>query len=299
MAFPDRETFTKLARTPPCRAGVAHDAGRPHDAAGGVHAPVRGRRSTVGAGSCWSRWTTGVGGAAGRSSVVIPRSSWSPGAAGSRSAEPFRPTCRPTGACSSRSTPCWSTTGRRPKPTWAPRATELPPLHSGVIGYLGYDVVREVEHLPDVPVDDRSWPDAVLSVIGELAAYDHWNQQVTLVVERVRGRRCRRRRARPGLRRGDRADRCHGGRRRDADRRAARRGPRARRGAARSCRRCPPACTRPRSRWPRSTSSPATSSRSCSPSASTSTCGPIRSTCTACCVRSTRARTCTTCARTS
>ena len=60
--------------------------------------------------------------------------------------------------------------------------TELPPLHSGVIGYLGYDVVREVERLPDVPTDDRSWPDAVLSVIGELAAYDHWNQQVTLVV---------------------------------------------------------------------------------------------------------------------
>jgi len=58
---------------------------------------------------------------------------------------------------------------------------ELPPLHSGVVGYLGYDVVREVERLPDVPVDDRGWPDAVLSVIGELAAYDHWSQQVTLV----------------------------------------------------------------------------------------------------------------------
>ena len=57
----------------------------------------------------------------------------------------------------------------------------LPPLHSGVVGYLGYDVVREVEHLPDVPEDDRGWPDAVLSVIGEVAAYDHWNQQVTLV----------------------------------------------------------------------------------------------------------------------
>ncbi|MHB1138833.1 MAG: chorismate-binding protein, partial [Microthrixaceae bacterium] len=57
----------------------------------------------------------------------------------------------------------------------------LPPLHSGVVGYLGYDVVREVEHLPDAPEDDRGWPDAVLSVIGELAAYDHWNQQVTLI----------------------------------------------------------------------------------------------------------------------
>ena len=57
----------------------------------------------------------------------------------------------------------------------------LPPLHSGVVGYLGYDVVREVERLVDAPADDRRLPDAVLSVIGELAAYDHWNQQVTLV----------------------------------------------------------------------------------------------------------------------
>ena len=62
---------------------------------------------------------------------------------------------------------------------------ELPPLHSGVVGYLGYDVVREVERLPDVPADDTGWPDAVLSVIGELAAYDHWSQQVTLIANAV------------------------------------------------------------------------------------------------------------------
>ncbi len=60
-------------------------------------------------------------------------------------------------------------------------AGQLPPLHSGVVGYLGYDVVREVEHLPDAPPDDHGRPDAVLSVIGELAAYDHYNQRVTLV----------------------------------------------------------------------------------------------------------------------
>ncbi len=66
-------------------------------------------------------------------------------------------------------------------PDAAQLGAELPPLHSGVIGYLGYDVVREVERLPDVPSDDAGWPDAVLSVIGELAAYDHWSQQVTLV----------------------------------------------------------------------------------------------------------------------
>ena len=55
------------------------------------------------------------------------------------------------------------------------------PLHSGLVGFLGYDVVREVEHLPDVPTDDRQWPDAVMSVIGELVAIDHWSQRAHLI----------------------------------------------------------------------------------------------------------------------
>jgi anthranilate synthase component I len=63
----------------------------------------------------------------------------------------------------------------------APALADLPPLHGGVVGYLGYDVVREVERLPNVPPDELGLPDAVLSVIGQLAAYDHWRQQVTLI----------------------------------------------------------------------------------------------------------------------
>jgi anthranilate synthase component 1 len=63
----------------------------------------------------------------------------------------------------------------------SPSLPELPLLHGGVVGYLGYDVVREVEHLPAVPPDDQGLPDAVLSVIGDIAAYDHWRQRVTLL----------------------------------------------------------------------------------------------------------------------
>jgi anthranilate synthase component 1 len=63
----------------------------------------------------------------------------------------------------------------------SPSLPELPPLHGGLVGYLGYDIVREVERLPNVPPDDLGNPDAVLSVIGELAAYDHYRQRVTLV----------------------------------------------------------------------------------------------------------------------
>jgi anthranilate synthase component 1 len=63
----------------------------------------------------------------------------------------------------------------------APSLPDLPPLHGGVLGYLGYDVVREVERLPDVPPDDLCHADAVVSVIGQLAAYDHWRQRVVLI----------------------------------------------------------------------------------------------------------------------
>ncbi len=64
----------------------------------------------------------------------------------------------------------------------SPALDDLPPLHGGLVGYLGYDVVREVERLPDVPDDDQELPEAVLAVVGELAAFDHWRQRVTLVV---------------------------------------------------------------------------------------------------------------------
>jgi anthranilate synthase component 1 len=63
----------------------------------------------------------------------------------------------------------------------APSLPDLPPLHGGIMGYLGYDVVREVERLPDIPPDDLGHPDAVVSVIGQLAAYDHWRQRVVLI----------------------------------------------------------------------------------------------------------------------
>ncbi|HXW78066.1 MAG TPA: chorismate-binding protein [Acidimicrobiales bacterium] len=63
----------------------------------------------------------------------------------------------------------------------APPLPGLPPFHGGVVGYLGYDVVREVEKLTAAPPDELSYPDAVVSVVGQIAAYDAWRQRVTLV----------------------------------------------------------------------------------------------------------------------
>jgi anthranilate synthase component 1 len=63
----------------------------------------------------------------------------------------------------------------------SPVIDDLPPFHGGVVGYLGYDVAREIEFLPDTPPDESGYPDAILSVVGQMAAYDYWRQRVTII----------------------------------------------------------------------------------------------------------------------
>ena len=63
----------------------------------------------------------------------------------------------------------------------------LPPLHSGLVGYLAYDMVRQVEHLPNRPKDDRLLPTMVWHAVGSLAAVDRFTQAVTLVRNVVPG----------------------------------------------------------------------------------------------------------------
>jgi len=63
----------------------------------------------------------------------------------------------------------------------APHIDDLPPFHGGIVGYLGYDVVREIERLPDVPHDTAGLPDAALSVTGHVTAFDHFRQRLSLI----------------------------------------------------------------------------------------------------------------------
>src|SRR5690606_29985428 len=57
-----------------------------------------------------------------------------------------------------------------------PNRPDLPPLHSGVVGYLSFDAVRYIEHLPDRPTDDRGLPEMVWQFVGSLAAFDRVDQ---------------------------------------------------------------------------------------------------------------------------
>ena len=63
----------------------------------------------------------------------------------------------------------------------SPPIDTLPPLHSGAVGYLSYDAVRYVEHLPDRPPDDRSLPEMMWQFVGSLAALDRFEQTIMLV----------------------------------------------------------------------------------------------------------------------
>ncbi len=69
----------------------------------------------------------------------------------------------------------------------APELSDLPPLVAGLVGYLGYDITREIEAIPETTIDDTGYPDAVIEVIGELAVFDHWRQRVTLVAVALLG----------------------------------------------------------------------------------------------------------------
>jgi anthranilate synthase component 1 len=62
-----------------------------------------------------------------------------------------------------------------------PDLTGLPPLHSGLVGYLGYDCVRYVERLDSPPADDRGLPEMIWQAVGALAAFDRFAQTITMV----------------------------------------------------------------------------------------------------------------------
>ncbi len=57
----------------------------------------------------------------------------------------------------------------------------MPAVSAGLFGYLGYDMIRLVEHLPDVNPDPIGLPDAVLMRPSVVAVLDGVKGEVTLV----------------------------------------------------------------------------------------------------------------------
>jgi anthranilate synthase component 1 len=62
-----------------------------------------------------------------------------------------------------------------------PKLENLPPLTSGLVGMLGWDVVREIEHLPNRPKSDYRVPEMWFSMVSDLVIVDHQTSQLHLV----------------------------------------------------------------------------------------------------------------------
>lgn len=57
---------------------------------------------------------------------------------------------------------------------WAsPVNTGLPPLTSGLVGFLGWDTIREIENLPDAPATESIVPSQSMVFVRELLVIDH------------------------------------------------------------------------------------------------------------------------------
>src|SRR4029453_13930204 len=58
----------------------------------------------------------------------------------------------------------------------SPSLPGLPPLFAGAVGYLGYDLVRELERLPDQTEDDLHLPEGMLVFPRSVVVFDPLGQ---------------------------------------------------------------------------------------------------------------------------
>jgi anthranilate synthase component 1 len=62
---------------------------------------------------------------------------------------------------------------------------ELPPLTGGMVGFLGYDVVRRFERLPELADDDLRVPEFGLMLATDLVVLDHYTGSAILVANAI------------------------------------------------------------------------------------------------------------------
>ncbi len=62
---------------------------------------------------------------------------------------------------------------------------DLPPLTSGLVGYMGYDAVRRMEKLPSLAKDDLQIPELSFMLISDLAIFDHTTGVLTLIANAI------------------------------------------------------------------------------------------------------------------
>jgi anthranilate synthase component 1 len=61
----------------------------------------------------------------------------------------------------------------------------LPRFTGGAVGYIGYDMIRQIEEIPYPDTDHIHIPDAVMAFYHDLIAFDHLKNQVILIVNTI------------------------------------------------------------------------------------------------------------------
>ena len=61
------------------------------------------------------------------------------------------------------------------------RLPGLPPFTAGAVGFFSYDVVRLIERLPEMAVDELGVPDACLMFFDQVLAFDHVKKEIHLI----------------------------------------------------------------------------------------------------------------------
>jgi anthranilate synthase component 1 len=61
----------------------------------------------------------------------------------------------------------------------------LPPFTGGMVGYLGYDIVRRLERIGDHAQDDLGLPELTMLLTSDLAVLDHWDGSVLLIANAI------------------------------------------------------------------------------------------------------------------
>ena len=62
---------------------------------------------------------------------------------------------------------------------------ELPPLTGGVVGFLGYEIVRRFEKLPEVTPDVLQVPELAMFLATDLAVIDHESNSIFLIANAI------------------------------------------------------------------------------------------------------------------
>ncbi|WP_277743225.1 anthranilate synthase component I [Streptomyces sp. LX-29] len=61
----------------------------------------------------------------------------------------------------------------------------LPPFTGGMVGYLGYDIVRRLERIDEHGRDDLRLPELTMLLTSDLAVLDHWDGTVLLIANAI------------------------------------------------------------------------------------------------------------------